>query len=338
MKFSVGYPQYNHPEFISSILQNPTHIAEVYFSFGGIPNGRSPLFIDESKYEAQSRILSDLDRINEVGIALNLLLNANCYGEESLSRVFFENIGDTVDFLSGKYNLTSVTTTSPLIGKFIHANFEDIKVRASVNMAIASPFAADTLKDYFDGFYLKREYNRNFKELRKFRKWCDENSKKMYILANSGCVNECPAHTFHDNLVAHEAEIVKFDNAYSFSGICRDYLKTDSNRSSIVRDMNYIRPEDTYLYEGLCDSMKLATRTNPHPAVILDAYISKCYRGAVTDLLEPDNGSAMLPMIVDNSKFPNDFGEKVMNCLKNCDECGYCEKVFENAKVILDNI
>lgn len=39
------------------------------------------------------------------------------------------------------------------------------------------------------------------------------------------------------------------DNAYAFSGICRDYLKASERRISLIRDMNYVRPEDMSLYE-----------------------------------------------------------------------------------------
>ena len=36
---------------------------------------------------------------------------------------------------------------------------------------------------------------------------CDAEGKELYMLANSGCLNNCSAHVFHDNLVAHEAQI-----------------------------------------------------------------------------------------------------------------------------------
>lgn len=338
MKFTVGYPQRRNDAFISRIIECSDAISEVYFSFGDIPNGRSPTANDELPFEAQARQLADLSKIADAGIGLNLLLNANCYGEDSLSRSFFTRLGDTIDWLSSKFPLGSVTTTSPLIGKFIHANFDNLEVRASVNIGIGTITAMDAVAGYFDSFYLKREQNRDIGAIHRIKDWCDQNSKSLYILANSGCMNDCPAHTFHDNLVAHEAEISKRDNAYSFTGICRDYLKNPGKRLSVVRDMNYIRPEDIHLYEGLCKAVKLATRVNPNPVRLLDAYLDRVYRGAVTDLLEPDNGSAMLPTIVDNSKFPKDFGERVMSCDKNCETCGYCERVFEGASVTLHDI
>ena len=334
MKFSVGYPQSENAGFIQRIIENAGTVSEVYFSFGDIPNGRSPC-AGELMFESTLRQMKDLSRIADAGIKLNLLLNANCYGEDSLSRGFFLKLGDTIDYLATKLDLSSVTTTSPFIAKFVKANFENLKTRASVNMSVGTLTAMDMLKDCFDGFYLKREQNRDLAAIEKTNAWCRENSKSLHILANSGCVNDCPAHTFHDNLVAHEAGIAARDNAYVFEGLCREYLKSSEKHSLIVRDMNYIRPEDVRLYEGLCESMKLATRVNRNPGRVLDAYLDRKYRGAVTDLLEPDNGSVMLPLIVDNSLFPEDFGERVMTCRKNCADCGYCEKVFEKAAVTL---
>lgn len=337
MKFNVGYPQTRNDRFVSKIIEHAGAISEVYFSFGGIPNGRSPNVGDEFPLDAQLRQLDDLKSIARAGIKLDLLLNANCYGEDSLARAFYMRLGDTVDFLCGRVGLSVVTTTSPLIAKFLHANF-DLDVRASVNIGVGSPQALDQVSDYFDSFYIKRELNRDLKALKRVKSWCDANSKKLFILANSGCTNDCPAHDFHDNLVAHEAEISKRDNAYQFTGLCKERLQKPEKRFTIVRDMNYIRPEDIHLYEGLCESMKLATRVNPNPGRLLDAYLDGVYRGAVTDLLEPDNGAAMRPVIVDNSRFPKDFGERVATCGKDCENCDYCRSVYEQAKAELVEI
>ena len=44
--------------------------------------------------------------------------------------LFFEKVGECVEFIKDKYILNSVTTTSPLIAKFIKENFKGIDVRA----------------------------------------------------------------------------------------------------------------------------------------------------------------------------------------------------------------
>ena len=91
-----------------------------------------------------------------------------------------------MDYIQCNFGLASVTTTSPLIAKFIKNNFENIEVRASVHMEIGTIPAMEYISDYFDSYYMKREYNRDFDRIKELKNWCGKNSKKLFILANSG--------------------------------------------------------------------------------------------------------------------------------------------------------
>lgn len=336
MKFSVGYQVRDDDLLVNTIKENANKIAEIYFSWGDFPNGRSTTAaLSKSGFDAQAKLESDICEIVKLGIAPNLLLNANCYGGMAQSREFFCKIGDTVDALGTRYGLKSVTTTSPLIAKFLKQNFEGIEVRASVNMGIEGTTAMDYIAEYFDSFYLKREYNRNKKELFAARAWCDKNGKKLYGLANSGCLSFCSAHTFHDNLVAHESEIAAMDNAYQFEGQCNIYLKSPQKREKWLSFTNFIRPEDIPLYEGLFYGVKLATRVNKNPMRVISAYCRQSYSGAVTDLLEPNHSGLFYPNIIENKKLPTDFAKTVLDCDKNCDSCNYCKNTLGAAMVEL---
>ena len=337
MLFSVGYQLRVDDSLIDAVLKNKNKIREIYFSWEDFPNGRNTLSnSDFSIYESREKRDEDFKRLFDEGIAFNLLLNGNCYGKDAQSRSFFCKVGDTADYLIEKYGLSSVTTTSPLIAKFFKQNFPQIEVRASVNMEIGTPEGMDYIAEYFDGFYLKREYNRNFEKITVAKVWCRKNFKKLYGLANSGCLNFCSAHIFHDNLVSHENEIAQMDNAYQFEGICWDYLKGSESRENWLKITNFIRPEDTKLYEGLFDGIKLATRVNANPARIINAYCKGTYSGAVTELLEPNHSGIFYPKVIENKKIPETFGEKVLKCNKNCDECGFCHQVQETATVVLE--
>lgn len=294
--------QYANATFIEQIINNRNHIYEVYFSWGDFPNGRSSAVFDEQflPWELQARQIEVLKQLSESGIKLNLLFNANCYGAESQSRVFFNKIGDTVDYTKSNFGLASVTTTSPLIAKFIKANFEDIEVRASVNMEIGTVQGMDYLSEYFDSFYMKRELNRDFKAIKYLSDWCKENDKKLYMLANSGCLNHCSAHNFHDNLVAHEAEIAKMDNAYNFGGICKEYLKDEKHYMSLITDTNFVRPEDIHKYEQYFDAVKIATRVHRSPQLVLSSYINEKYSGNVLEILEPAH--SIYPYVIENGE------------------------------------
>lgn len=337
MLFSVGYQLRADSDFVDRIIQNKDRIGEVYFSFDGIPNGRSSDYVgnDLSRFEAEEKRKRDLEVLCGAGLHFNLLLNGNCYGKYALSRAFYSKIGDTVDHLMTKYRLSGVTTTSPLIAKFIKQNFENIKVRASVNMSLEVPEGMEYIKDLFDEFYLKREYNRRLDKIKAAKLWCDENGKRLYGLANSGCLNFCSAHTFHDNLVAHESEAAEMDNCYVFRGQCCEYLSDGECREGWLQKTNFIRPEDVYLYEGFFDGMKLATRVNPNPIGVLDAYIKQSHRGNIFELLEPNHSGLFLPSIIENKNIPEDFAARIMQCDKNCRECNFCRDTQSRATIVL---
>lgn len=318
MKFSIGYQLTANADFLQTIIRNKDRICEVFFAWDGFANGRNTTYIagNFSQWEAYERKMSELKAISENGIKLNLLFNATCYGAESLSRAFFESIGNTTDFVKSTFGLDSVTTTSPLIGKFIKENFPGMDIRASVNMSIGTVEGMDYVSRYFDSFYLKRELNRDFSAIRTIRDWCLDNGKQLYALANSGCLNNCSAHMFHDNLVSHESEIRKMDNGYAFQGICREYLQDTQHLRSVLDITNFIRPEDVELYEGLFPALKLATRVSNNPVRILKAYIeNKKFSGSIFDLLEPNHTNTIYPYILDNSKITRAVtNEKLKYC------------------------
>lgn len=312
MRFSVGYSTRADDKFLSQIIELKEHIDEVYFSFGSMPSGRNDQTIKEGllPWQAQLKQIEHLKVLFNAGLKFNLLFNANCYGEMAQSKQLFNTVGQTVDYVMSEFSLKSVTTTSPLIAKFIKQNFEGIDVRASVNMGVGSPLAMEYIAQYFDSFYVKRELNRNFELLKNLRAWCDKNGKQMYILANSGCLNDCSMHTFHDNLVAHEKGASAMDNGYQFTGVCKEFLTNPNNMQGLLYATNYIRPEDVELYQGIVPAMKLATRVHENPIRVLNAYVrNKKFVGNTAGLLEPNHTNAIYPFVLENSKIQSEIKE-----------------------------
>ena len=300
MKYTVGLQKINTEEYIRSIIDNKAHIYEVYFSWGDFPNGRSSQLSHDyyTPWELQDKQRETLDKLSQEGIPLNLLFNANCYGKDSQSRSFFEKIGMTIDFVLEHYGLQSITTTSPLIAKFVKNNFEQLDVRASVNMEIGTVQGMDYVAGYFDSYYIKRECNRNLNQIKDLHTWAETHGKKLFMLANSGCMNFCSAHNFHDNLVAHESEISSMDNAYEFLGMCKEYLSKEENYAHLITDTNFVRPEDIHMYEPYITAVKLATRVNKNPNRILSAYTNAKYSGNILELLEPTHN--IYPYVLEN--------------------------------------
>lgn len=294
--------QNRNDSFLQSIIENKDHIYEVYFSWGDFANGRNNQIQSEefTAWEMQKWQAEALEKLSDAKIPLNILFNANCYGRDSQSRAFFNKIGSTVDYIQSNFGLESVTTTSPLIAKFIKNNFDGIEVRASVNMEIGTVQGMKYLAEYFDSYYMKREYNRDFDRIKELKSWCDENGKKLFMLANSGCLNFCSAHNFHDNLVAHESEISAMNNAYNFAGICHEYLKNPDNYQGLIENTNFVRPEDMYKYDSFFEAAKLATRVHKTPSIVLESYIRARYSGDILRLLEPSH--SIYPYVIENGE------------------------------------
>jgi len=332
MRFTVGYQADDGLK--SAVMDSLDSGAEIYFPWSGFTSGRGVL----GGMEAQRRLEADLDEYAAAGLKTSLLLNGNCYGRYAQSRTFFNSIGDAVHEISERWGLGSVTTTSPLIAKFVKANFKEIEVRASVNMEVGSIEGMEYIEPMFDAFYFKRECNYDISALRRARAWCAERGKKLYLLANSGCLNFCSAHNFHDNLVAHQHEIAEMDNAFEFKGVCHIFLGDEKAKAGLLRHSNFIRPEDVAIYEDLCDGMKLATRTNRNPSAVVRAFCNGKFGGNLLELTEPSHAEHLYPSIISNGSIPVDFAVRKLNCDKKCEVCGYCDKVQKAATVNLDDM
>lgn len=339
MKYMVGYQRKDDDSLLREIFKWKEQISEVYFSWGDMPSGRGATadrngrvpFAEMTGQKKQLKMMSD------AGISLNLLLNANCYGRDSLSGSFYCSMGDLIAYLSEELRICSVTTTSPPLARFIKLNFPQLEVRASVNMEIGTIEGMEYLQDEFDGYYYKRELNRDIRQVEILKRWCDIHGKKLYMLANSGCLNFCSARIFHDNLVAHEGEIFSGDHTVRFESACRRFLKRPGGRERILSYMNFVRPEEMSYFEPYVEAAKLATRVSPRPEAIIRAYMSGGFQGNVLELLEPNHADLFYPSVLDNERLPEDYCLHVSECKRNCRECSYCRDAAKDAWVSIEN-
>jgi hypothetical protein len=185
------------------------------------------------------------------------------------------------------------------------------------------------LADLFDSFHVMREYNRDLAHLQHLKDWADSHGKKLVMLANSGCFSFCSGQSFHDNLVAHESEVCEVENLKDFTPyVCWRMLKNRDNWHMLLEN-TWVRPEDLHHYEGLFDTVKIATRMHSHPGLVIAAYAGGSYYGNTLDLFEPGFGRALAPWILDNKAFPEDWFAQTTRCDKNCDRCGYCKTVLD---------
>ena len=339
MKFAVGFQLYDLGEepFSEIVRTYQDRISEVFFAWQDTPSGRSGIATRHgyTDWTAQSRTEEELRAIKDMGIKLDILFNGNCYGEYALSEKLANNVISILRHLEETVGgVEIVTTASPAIAHTVKKHFPDMEVRASVNMKIGTVKGMEYLSGLFDSFHVQRDYNRDLDHLRMLKQWADGAGKKLVMLANSGCFIHCSGQTFHDNLVAHEAQICEVANLKDFTPyVCWNALKNRENWPMLLQN-TWVRPEDLHHYEDLFDTVKLATRMHARPGMVIDAYCRGKFYGNTLDLCEPGFGRAIAPYIINNMAFPEDWFEKTTGCDKQCHQCGYCKSVLE--KVLLN--
>ena len=340
-RFSVGYRQFEHGEddFITLIKDYHDQVSEVYFAWPGTASGRNALgdCRGGKDWNAQYRLEDDLINLKKMGIKLNLLFNANCYGKYAVSEHLENEVSSILEHLNDVIDcVDSITTTSLTVARTVKNFNQRIDIRASVNMKIDSPPAMELVKGLFDSFCVRRDHQRDPEYLKRLKTWCDENGKKISILVNSGCLYNCPGQTFHDNMVAHDSEIDEVKNIPDWSPfVCWNNLRKPEMRH-IVLQSTWIRPEDLHNYDPYVETIKLATRLHSHPRMVLEAYSSGNYHGNLLDLFEPSFSSIFAPYFIDNKTFPENWFNVTSSCGHKCESCNYCSetagKIFRNSE------
>lgn len=334
MRFAVGYQLSDPGEepFAALVEDYAEHLAEIYFPWVGTASGRAALGRQRgaTDWTAQARLEEDLRACRRLGLKLDLLLNANCYGARAASEALQNEVGSLLDHLGEAVGgVDIVTTTSLAVARTVKHYFPGVEVRASVNMRIGSPEAFLPVAGLFDSFYLQRDRQRDLEAVRAVHAWCDEAGKGLCLLANSGCLYCCPGQTFHDNLVAHDAAVDEMRNIPDWTPhVCWHHYRERAHWQSILQS-TWIRPEDLHHYEGLARVVKLATRMHTKPRMVLHAYTSGRWEGNLLDLLEPGFSTAFAPHYLDNSAFPEDWFARTSTCAHRCTTCRYCGQVLE---------
>lgn len=334
MKFTVGYPvlEMDGPTLLDVVTEFRQHIAEVYFAWPGVASGRAP-----ASDESAERLRSDLPALRSMGIGLNLLFNASCHGAEAFTRELAARITGIIEQAQAVAEITAITTMSPLIAQVVKKRFPTISVRASVNMRLGTVRALEYVAHIFDGFVMQREYNRDPARMSELKAWCAREGKSMQILANSGCLSWCAVQSFHDNLVAHEAEV---DGSRCFAGpipgSCWEQYRNPEKWTRFLAN-TWIRPEDARRYEPWVSELKLATRMHANLRRVVRAYVQGRFAGNLADLLEPGHGRMFAPYVFDNRRFPADWFDRITAPMTDEQLRLYCGEVAQRVMVNTDS-
>jgi hypothetical protein len=151
---------------------------------------------------------------------------------------------------------------------------------------------------------------------------------KLELLANEGCLYQCPYKLAHDCLIsmAHVGKAYDGWRIHQELG-CMRYLQKNTSR---LFKSPFIRPEDIDCYKPFADSLKICGRTLGKDFLmrVIDAYIERKFSGNFIELMDAMVWLARWTYIP-NEELPVDFFHTVVTCSKDCTSCSYCEKILK---------
>lgn len=152
---------------------------------------------------------------------------------------------------------------------------------------------------------------------------------KLHLIANEGCLFQCPYKPAHDAHIALVNEGLCGERTFAMN---RDFgcVRRMLDEPGAMLASPFIRPEDMGLYDGLIDGIKLCGR-NRGAAFLqraITAWLNRKYDGNLLDLMDA-MGDLAGRVEIPNAMLPEDFAARVMACDKHCAACGWCADTVE---------
>jgi collagenase-like PrtC family protease len=310
-------------DFLDAIASYP--IDHLYGAMGGDVGLRAQNWLAQPKAD---ELADYIQAARTRGIAFYYCLNVACLGNREYTaegqRWLVEHLGWLDDL-----RVDGVVLSNPYVIAFAHRRFPRLKIAASTALGIDSIDKARFFEEQGASvLYLPEFINRDFPLLRQIRK---RTRAEVVLLANVGCLLQCPIRNYHINLVSHSRDSLEL-------GTYVDYPLMWCSREK-VRDAGqmlkspWIRPEDLQAYEKIgIGQFKLAGREMDRAWVerVTMAYAARRYEGDLNDLilgfdhLEP---YGRLPVRIPNRSLDGfaGFFQKKHDCRIGCRDCNYCD-------------
>lgn len=367
LKFSIPYNWQKDAKIFLAEGDFKENISEVYARLpkDAVGGGRAAFSLP---FVSAKKAAGDIAFFSKNGIKFNYILNAVCAGNTEFTDKGYKNIRKLLDYIS-EAGVFAVTVSMPYLLKIVKEHYPALKVFTS---AMAEADTLDKIlfwqNEGVDKITLPAyKLNRNLHLLRNIK---EKTSVTLQLIANNGCILNCPFAQNHASASAH-ASNQKHKSCGVFPDInflmCRHKRFADKN---LFLKSDFIRPEDLDFYKektGIAD-FKLVDRRCSSDVLkrITTAYFTKSYDGNLADLLpvlagksfnvhqkwfykisylktllkySPFNMKAFgeavseAKVFIDNKKLDK-FIEHVYNVDCNnhkCNTCGICEKFMKKA-------
>ncbi|UCH89704.1 MAG: U32 family peptidase, partial [Thermoplasmata archaeon] len=199
-----------------------------------------------------------INAVHSAGMKFNYLLNAPCMNNMEYDKATHTELIEYMDWLN-KMEVDSVTVTNPYLMEIILEQFPGLGVSVSVITHVNSVHRARLFEELgVQSIALDFNINREFKLIKKIR---EAVKCKLTVLANDGCLYQCPFRGYHYNIIGHASQTINPLKGFYFDYcIIRCTMKRFTNPVELIRG-RWIRPEDVHLYEEMgIDNLKLSGR------------------------------------------------------------------------------
>lgn len=273
-------------------------------------------------------IYSMVTRASELGIPFYYALNVACLGNREFTaegqRWLVERLGWIADT-----GAEGVVLGNPYLVAFAKVRFPALRVAVSTAAAIDSVDKALFFEDRgADLLYLPEYVNRDLRLLREIRRRV---GCRLALLANVGCLLQCPIRGYHIGVVSHAGDSHELGTFVDYPLMWCTKEKTRDPAQLLKAP--WIRPEDLGTYEELgYDEFKLAGREMDATWTlnVARAYAARRWDGDLNDLvlgfdhLDP---FGRLPLRIPNRALDGfaDYFRKKHDCRLGCRDCTYCD-------------
>lgn len=324
--------------YIAFLNRNAAHIAACHFSLfaADVADGRY-----KGRQMPLDRLLEMLGRcrIPRKYLLLNARFNkADCYLGDDYTRTLNARLEKmlTAGVITGVvfadlYLLTALSDSAPAVAAALEAvpsiNFMIDSVPKAV--AVLDGIAATHFKQP-GKLPLDRAVNRTSERLAAIA----DTLISMYpefqieLLANEGCIDQCPYKLTHDSLIALLNTGANVDTL----AINRDLgcMRRLNQAPWRILASPFIRPEDVHHLAPAAGLIKICGRTLG-PGFLMNtirAYIQGHYNGNLFDLLDACNWMART-IELPNHRLPESYWNLMTTCRKECRTCTVCQEIWK---------
>jgi collagenase-like PrtC family protease len=344
---------------------------EVKSLFGAIPNavisGGRPSHAIKNLTEAE--IKSFIKRVHDKGWKFDYNINSTCLGNRETTLDGFKEIIKYVEWIVG-LGADAVTIGNTNLINIVRKNFPNLKINVSTFLKVNNLPQAQRFEDLgVSAIMLSEHINRSFKLLKEIRSHV---KCKLILIANVGCIYNCPNLFSHSVNISHNATTGGIQNVFtdSYNSYC--FQKRLEDPVELVK-IRWIRPEDVTYYEDIgIDVLKILERFTSTNILAerVKAFHERKYKGNILEMLgqmaqrnDGDMSSSIMKDLneeqrtkifkylgvfssvlsdlyyLDNSKLPPNFIDGFANrdCDRlSCNACGYCRKIAQEAVNVID--